>query len=69
MSQLHCCKLAISEIAANGHTRKVFSHANQLSIRGDSSTILISSFPHNFSFEKAAWDRQIKGHEITTRDR
>ena len=66
--QLRRCELAIFEIAANGHTCEVFSHANQLRISGGSSTILVSSFPHSFPFEKAAWDRQIKGHEIITRD-
>ena len=39
MSQLHCCELAIIEIAANGHTCKVVSHANQESLSGNSSAI------------------------------
>ena len=39
MSQLHCCKLAISENAAERHMREVVSHANKESLSGNSSAI------------------------------
>ena len=39
MSQLHCCKLAIFENAAEGHTCEVVTHANQESLSGNSSAI------------------------------
>ena len=39
MSQLHCCELAIFENAADGHTCENVSHANQVSLSGNSSAI------------------------------